>query len=239
MRVTIKYTNIKVLNIGHNMQQESLYREKAARLLVIHTALAGLSLEDAWVIVDCMQPMQIPKGTQLMEEGQPDQTDFMMLVLEGEVSVRTSTASSNDGIDISILGPGSLIGEMGVLDGAPRAATCVAQTDLLAATLARSDLRVLVSKNPAVGASLLLAIAVGLSSRLRAANRKIKALTGISRALQEELEVAHESQFSELTTAPSAHQVSTFKDRSGGDWSESGVRLHGFAPTRPGRSSPP
>ncbi len=215
------------------MSQESFYRDQAASLLITHPAFAGISRQDAQVIVGFMQPLQLSMGSVLMEEGQPGQTDFMLLLLEGEVSVKTHTTSSEDGIDMSLLGPGSLIGEMGVLDGAPRSATCVAVSQLVVARLARQDLLSLVRKDPQVGASLLLAIAVSLSGRLRAANRQIKALSGISRALQQELEVAHDSQFAGMTEAPEMHQLSTFKDRRTGDWSESGARLHGFAKTQP------
>lgn len=202
-------------------------------MLVTHPAFSGVSLQDAQVIVGFMQPLQLRIGSVLMEEGQPGQTDFMLLVLEGEVSVKTYATSDAASIDMSLLGPGSLIGEMGVLDGAPRSATCVAVSDLVVARLARQDLLALVRKDPQVGASLLLAIAVSLSGRLRAANRQIKTLSGISRALQQELEVAHDSQFAGLSEAPPLHQLSTFKDRRSGDWSESGARLHGFAKTQP------
>ncbi len=215
------------------MSQESFYRDQAASLLVTHPAFAGIDRLDAQVIVGFMQPLRMAVGSVLMEEGQPGQTDFMLLVLEGEVSVKTYAVASDQSINMSSLGPGSLIGEMGVLDGAPRSATCVAVTELVVARLARQDLLALVRKDPQVGASLLLAIAVSLSGRLRAANRQIKTLSGISRALQQELEVAHDSQFAGMAEAQPVHQLSTFKDRSSGDWSESGVRLHGFAKTQP------
>ena len=166
-------------------------REKAAQLLVTPTALADLSESDARVVVSCMQPKSFDLGTVFIKEGEVNHTDFMMLILDGEVLVQNEVATAGDSTVMSIIGPGSMIGEMGVLDGAPRSATCTATTDLKAAILSRDSLIKLINDNPSVAARLMLAISKRLSDRLREANRKIKTLGGLSRALQQELDVAH------------------------------------------------
>ena len=83
---------------------------------------------------------------------------------------------------------------MGVLDGAPRSATCSATTDVRAALLSRKALLKIINEDAPVAARLMLAISKRLSDRLREANRKIKTLRGLSRALQQELDVAHKMQ---------------------------------------------
>lgn len=80
---------------------------------------------------------------------------------------------------------------MGVFDAAPRSATCTATSDLAVAVMSRESLLKLILGNTAVGARLLLAISKRLSGRLREANRKIKTLSGLSRALQQVLDAAH------------------------------------------------
>ena len=166
-------------------------QEKAAQLLITPTALADLSASDARVVVGFMQPKRFKLGTVFIKEDEVTHTDFMMLILDGEVLVQNEVASASDGMVMSIMGPGSMIGEMGVLDGAPRSATCTATTDLTVAILSRDALLKIINDNAPVAARLLLAISKRLSDRLREANRKIKSLGGLGRALQQELDVAH------------------------------------------------
>lgn len=166
-------------------------QEKAAQLLVTPTALTDLSTPDARIVVGFMKPKRFKVGTVFIREGEVTHTDFMMLILDGEVLVQNEVASAGDSMVMSIIGPGSIIGEMGVLDGAPRSATCTATTDLTVALLSRKALLKIINHNAPVAARLMLAISKRLSDRLREANRKIKTLGGLSRALQQELDVAH------------------------------------------------
>ena len=166
-------------------------QENAAHLLVTPTALADLSASDARVVVGFMQARRFDLGTVFIREGEATHTDFMMLILDGEVLVQNEVASVDDSMVMSIIGPGGIIGEMGILDGAPRSATCTATTDLAVAVLSRDALLQIIGHNAPVAARLMLAISKRLSDRLREANRKIKTLGGLSRALQQELDVAH------------------------------------------------
>ena len=168
-------------------------QEKAAQLLITPTALADLSESDARVLVGFMLPKRFDVGTVFIKEGEAGHTDFMMLILDGEVLVQNEVASANDGMVMSIIGPGNMIGEMGVLDGAPRSATCTATTNLAVAILSREALLKIINDNAPVAARLMLAISKRLSDRLREANRKIKSLGALSRALQQELDVAHKT----------------------------------------------
>ncbi|MES2941234.1 MAG: cyclic nucleotide-binding domain-containing protein [Pseudomonadota bacterium] len=166
-------------------------QEKAAQLLLTPTALADLSVADARVVTGFMLLRRVRMGSVFIKEGESTHNDFMMLVLEGDVAVESELASLNDTMVMSIIGPGNLIGEMGVLDGAPRSASCTASSDLAVAVLSREALLDLIKRRPAVAARFMLAISKRLADRLREANRKVRTLGGLSRALQEELDVAH------------------------------------------------
>ena len=166
-------------------------QETAARLLVTPTALADLSAQDARVVVSYMLPQRLVQGTVFINEGEVSHTDFMMLIIVGEVLVQSEMSNSNDGAVVSVIGPGSMIGEMGLLDGEPRSASCTATTDLTVAILPRDALLQLIKSKPAVAARFMLAMSKRLSDRLREANRKIKTLHALNRALQQELDVAH------------------------------------------------
>ncbi|MDB5967429.1 MAG: cyclic nucleotide-binding protein [Polaromonas sp.] len=175
----------------HSSPFKDSNREKAAQLFVTPTALADLSPADARTVVTAMLMRRVAQGTVLIREGEVTHTDFMMLILEGEVLVDNETGSPDDSLVMSVIGPGSLIGEMGLLDGAPRSATCTATTELAVAVLEREALLTLINSHPSVAARLMLAISKRLSDRLRDANRKIKTFGSLSRALQQELDAAH------------------------------------------------
>lgn len=163
--------------------------EVAARLLVTPSALADLRLADAIKVVGYMRPKRIKAGTVIIREGEMRQNDYMLLVLEGDIAVENELPGLNDSMVVTVMGPGHLIGEMGVLDGAPRSATCTANTDIAAAVLSRTALMRLLKDDARLGARLLLAISSRMAERLRDTTRKLKTFAQMNRALQEELNV--------------------------------------------------
>lgn len=163
--------------------------EVAARLLVTPSALDDLTLGDAMRVVAYMRPHRIKSGTVFIQEGEVKRNDYMLLVLEGDISVENELPGHEGSIVVNIIGPGHLIGEMGVLDGSPRSATCTATTDIAAAVLSRTALMRLLKAEPAVGARLLLAISKRMADRLRETSRKLRTFAQMNTALQQELQV--------------------------------------------------
>ena len=164
---------------------------KAAALLITEGALVELSAADAREVVSYMRPERINAGEVVIREGESTRNDFMALVLDGEVTVENSVAAAHDSMVVSILGPGSLIGEMGIIDGGPRSATCTASTDLALAVLTREALARLMDTHPSVAARLLLAMSKRIADHLRETNRKLMTFAQVSKALQQELDAAH------------------------------------------------
>lgn len=164
---------------------------KAAALLITEGALVELSAADAREVVSYMRPERIKAGEVVIREGESTRNDFMALVLDGEVTVENSVAAAHDSMVVSILGPGGLIGDMGIIDGGPRSATCTASTDLALAVLTREALTRLMDTHPSVAARLLLAMSKRLADHLRETNRKLMTFAQVSKALQQELDAAH------------------------------------------------
>jgi CRP-like cAMP-binding protein len=163
--------------------------EVAARLLVTPSALDDLTLADAMRVVVYMRPRRIRAGEVFIQEGELKRNDYMLLVLEGDISVENELPGDTSSMVVNIIGPGHLIGEMGVLDGSPRSATCTATTDVAAAILSRTALMRLLKAEPAVGARLLLAISKRMADRLRETTRKLRTFAQMNKALQQELQV--------------------------------------------------
>lgn len=170
-------------------ESAQLARDRAAALLASGGALAQLSAQDAQVVVGYLRPHRVAAGSIVIQAGSDADDHAMSLILSGEVTVETR--AGNEGIVVSVLGPGGLMGEMGLVDQAARSATCTATTDLALGILTRAALARMIDEHPAVAARLLLLMAKHIADHLREANRKLQAMTSVSSALQQELDAVH------------------------------------------------
>lgn len=160
----------------------------AAELLIAPSALMQLRLPEAQVIVRYMRPARISQGTVFIREGEEHETDFMALILDGDVVVENIVVSRNEQLTVTVLGPGSLHGELGLLDGLPRSASCTAGSDLCCAMLSRQAMLALLDDDPKVGAKLMMAIAMRIGERLRDNTKKLKTYAALTKAMQEEID---------------------------------------------------
>ena len=162
--------------------------ELAAQLLIAPTALMQLTEDEAFTVVSYMIPRKIAMGTTFIKEGNKDDTGYMMLLLEGEVTVESIVVSRRTPVTITVLGPGSLIGEMGLVDGQARLASCTASTDMRCAILSRAALEKLSEEEPDTAAKLMLAISLRISERLRDTTEKLKMYSQLVQAMQQEID---------------------------------------------------
>lgn len=161
--------------------------ELAAELLRGPAALMQLTLEEARQVVSYMLPMRIPEGNTFIRQGDRQSTDFMVLVLEGDVTVDTIVVSRTQPLVVNVLGKGSLIGEMGLLDGEPRAASCTASTPLTCAVLTRRALEELLIDDPQTTAKLMLAVSIRIAQRMRDTSDKLKRYAQLTQTMQQEI----------------------------------------------------
>lgn len=100
--------------------------ELAAKLLVASTAFMQLTHEEAFTVVSDMTPRKIAEGTTFTRGGDESDTGCMMLLLETSVTVENIVVSRHTPVTVTVLGPGSLIGEVGLVDGRAWLASCTA-----------------------------------------------------------------------------------------------------------------
>lgn len=160
----------------------------AIKLLRTPTALAQLSPEESACVVAFMRLVGFAPGATIIKEGDQQETGYMLLVLTGEVSVQTTDAVTREPVVISVLGPGNVIGAMGLLDGAPRSATCVATSRIEAAVLSRGALDQLIEQYPRVGAKLMVALCQRLSDQLRATGQQLGMYVQLMQSMQTEID---------------------------------------------------
>jgi CRP-like cAMP-binding protein len=159
----------------------------AAELLTEHQVFVDLSRREALRIVSYMAERHIPAGTRFIREGDDADSDHMLLLLEGSATVEGADSGGADTV-VSVINPGAVIGELGLLDGGPRSASCVASTDLLVAVLTRDHLMQLIDDHPALGNKLLLSIAQRIAFRLRETTLRMRHNAQLLRALEAEME---------------------------------------------------
>jgi CRP-like cAMP-binding protein len=86
-------------------------------------------------------------GSTIVRAGEPG--DDFFVVLDGTAAVRRRGLASLP------LGPGSYFGEMALIDGKPRSASVVAETNLLCLRLSRKDFLRVLRSEPEVDLALL------------------------------------------------------------------------------------
>jgi CRP-like cAMP-binding protein len=96
----------------------------------------------------------------------------MLLVLTGSVSVIKHDKDSGGKV-VTEVGPGGFLGEMSLVDGQPRFASCVSTCPTDVAVLHRRDLAGLVSGHPNIGIKVLLLLLQLVTRRLRDATTRM------------------------------------------------------------------
>jgi CRP/FNR family transcriptional regulator, cyclic AMP receptor protein len=162
--------------------------ELAAELLAAPETMMRLTLDEARIVVSYMDPRKFPEGTVFIQQGDKNNTDYMVLVLDGEVTVESIVVSRTMPVTTAVLGAGSLLGEMGILDGEPRSASCTATTRVHAAVLSRTALETLIKDHPAIGAKFMMSISLRIAQRMRDTAEKLKLYTQLTQAMQQEIE---------------------------------------------------
>lgn len=120
--------------------------------------------EDLATLTSYMQVYQAPAGATIIREGEVE--DFMLLIIAGGVEILKNDRNGHAQV-MTRVGPGLTLGEMSMIDGEPRFATCLAVEDTTYATLGRDSMARIILEQPAVGAKLLVKLVTVLSQRLR------------------------------------------------------------------------
>ena len=88
------------------------------------------------------------------------------MVLEGRIEVHKRDRWNVPQL-IAEVEPGRTLGEMSMIDGEPRFATCIAVDGVLFAALDRENLARIIVEQPLLGAKILMELVLMLSQRLR------------------------------------------------------------------------
>lgn len=148
----------------------------------------AMAPKEAACVASQMRLVHFPAGSSLFKEGDNSNTGYMLLVLEGNVSVDTGESRARPKVEISVLGPGALLGELALVDGMPRSASCTAVTAVTAAGLTSAGMQRLMELQPAVATKLALFMAQSAAERLRALSEQLQMYDQLTANMQHELD---------------------------------------------------
>jgi CRP/FNR family transcriptional regulator, cyclic AMP receptor protein len=133
---------------GRRPEQEPVRtRRETAKVLSVVPLFSGFSKKDLNRLAEETDVVSFPAGTVVVEEGMLGAT--MFVVLSGEAKVLRGTRR------LGTLRPGDFFGEIALLDGAPRSASVVAETPVVAIRLFRRTLLRMLEVEPQLSLKIL------------------------------------------------------------------------------------
>jgi CRP-like cAMP-binding protein len=128
------------------------------------------SREDIERLAGFTQMYRAQPGQLIIREG--DGGDFMLLMIDGQVDILKKSQQGEDQL-MTTVGAGMTLGEMSMIDGEPRFATCVARDQTTFAVLTRESMVSIILEQPALGAKILIKLVTLLSQRLRLTSARL------------------------------------------------------------------
>ena len=132
--------------------------------------LENFSPQEVHLLAHFMDVYRAEVGVEVIREG--DGGDFMLMIIEGKVDVQKRDRWNTPQV-IAVVEAGKTLGEMSMIDGEARFATCVAAEPTLVAMLDRESLARIIIEQPMLGSKILMELVLLLSQRLRATSRRL------------------------------------------------------------------
>lgn len=117
-----------------------------------------------------MRCFRTPPGVEIIHEG--EHGDFMLLLLNGTVEI-VKTDPRGLPQHLANAGPGKTLGEMSLIDGEPRFASCLTLETVDFAVLTREGLVEFLTDEPRAGVKLLMELLMLFNQRLRSVSGEL------------------------------------------------------------------
>ena len=137
------------------------------------TLLENFAPAEVRLLAHFMDVYRAEPGVEIIREG--DGGDFMLMIVEGQVEVHKRDRWNTPQL-LATVDAGRTLGEMSMIDGEARFATCIAVEPALVAVLDRENLARIIVEQPLLGAKILMELVLMLSQRLRATSERLLGL---------------------------------------------------------------
>ena len=151
------------------------------------TILGGFSFEDALNVIAYMRPKRIKEGAVFLREGEKDNTNFLVFVLDGEVRAECKMGAGSQTQTLYVVGPGNLLGEVAMFNGGGRTASCIAITEVAVAVMSQDSLAKMMKNKPALASQFLLVVASRMADRIAETTTKLKRFMQLNDVLHKEV----------------------------------------------------
>jgi CRP/FNR family cyclic AMP-dependent transcriptional regulator len=128
-----------------------------------------LTEADAASVRSMLRRRQVEAGATVFQRG--DVADAVYLIVSGQLRISVGSANGRE-LAFRVIGPGDMVGEMGVLDGGRRSADLTALRQSVMLGLSRSALQTLLATRPAIASGII----AFLCRRLRETSEQMEAL---------------------------------------------------------------
>jgi len=125
---------------------------------------AEFTREDIDVLASYMHIYKAKPQNTILQEGETG--DYMLMLIDGEVDIFKTNLLGGQQYLTSV-NAGATLGEMSMIDGAPRFATCIALRNSTLGVLTRDNMGRIIHDKPQLGSKILIKLVTLLSQRLR------------------------------------------------------------------------
>jgi CRP/FNR family transcriptional regulator, cyclic AMP receptor protein len=126
--------------------------------------------EDVKTLAEYMGVYRAQANETIIREG--DMGDYMLLIVRGEVDI-LKRGLQREQQQMTSVGAGTTIGEMSMIDGEPRFATCRTTQATTFSVLTRDNMAKIIHDQPQLGAKILVKLVTMLAARLRQTSGKL------------------------------------------------------------------
>ncbi|HTJ96829.1 MAG TPA: cyclic nucleotide-binding domain-containing protein [Rhodocyclaceae bacterium] len=148
---------------------------------LIHSTIGHIRLfedfdaDEIAEVAGYLECYRAPAGTEIIAEN--EQGDFMLLVLDGTMEI---LRQGPDGLPVRIglAGPGKTLGEMSLIDGEPRFASCISLRESTFGVLDRASLSQIIADKPRLGVKLMMQLLILVNQRLRLVSAELVSRIG-------------------------------------------------------------
>jgi len=152
------------------MGNDPTFRQEICEMIAGTSLFANFDWRDIEALSSYVQGYQVAAGTVVFKEG--DAGSYMGLLIKGQIEIL------KDDLDgqprrLGLVSCGKTVGEMSIIDGEPRSATCKTTLGSVLLVLTKDNYDRIIKEKPGLAVNILAKLAKLMSQRLRGVSGKI------------------------------------------------------------------
>ena len=154
------------------------FKTEICEMIADSRLFMDLDWKDVEALANYVQCYQVGAGTIIFKEGDPG--SYMCLLVDGEVEIFKYDQQGKPHRIVQIQ-RGKIVGEMSIVDGEPRSATCIASQPSVLLLLTKDSYTRMMQERPVLALHILSKLAKLVSQRLRGVSGQLVEYLGPER----------------------------------------------------------